>query len=478
VLATSSDCVAACKRQRRCRVVARVNAVLSGWARGRVGDRFLDGGAASLLHKRAGTVIARVGLLLIAVLTLTPDFAAGTQPPSLCLICGARGGEDALLNVLLFIPFGFGLRLSGMNRLRAWALAVATTVTVESLQIYIPGRDSTLGDVVMNSIGAFVGILCCDSLRIWLFPNVRQAKWLLLSGSLVWLLLVALGGWAMTPWTPPGPYVAQLAPDLPDIELFAGRVVDARINGETIVADAPLPSANSVRDSVLRGTLTLEARIVPTDPTYGLAPIVSIAGAAEPEFVVLGQDHRDAVVRLRLHAGQMRMNIPDVAALGVFPPHQGSLRTTPEIADTFRLRGEVLRGSRLRVSISSRGLEKTEELSLNPFLLWSLATPGERRTPRAFAIESTCWVMMLLAPLGYWAGRWEVDESGRNDFRSRIVSVLLLVSASAAGLAAIPPQFGFSVANVSLWIAAAIATSAAFWIGVRSTRTLGYSGIA
>jgi hypothetical protein len=92
-------------------------------------------------HKRAGTLTAGVGLLLIAVLTLSPDLAAGTQKPSLCLICGSRGGEDAVLNVLLFIPFGFGLRLRGTSRWRAWAVTIAVTATVELLQIYIPGRD-------------------------------------------------------------------------------------------------------------------------------------------------------------------------------------------------------------------------------------------------------------------------------------------------------------------------------------------------
>jgi hypothetical protein len=413
-------------------------------------------------------VIARVGLLLIAVLTLTPDLAAGTQHPSLCVICGARGGEDAFLNVLLFIPFGFGLRLRGMNRWRAWALTIATTVLVETLQIYIPGRDSTLGDVVMNSVGGLAGILLCDSMRVWLFPNVRQAKWLLFSGSVVWLLLVSLGGWALRPWIPNGPYVAQLAPDLPDIELFEGRVVDARINGATVVANAPLPNEKAIRDSVLRGTLTLETRIVPADATYGLAPIISIASPNEPEFVVLGQDYRDAVLRLRLHSSEIRMNIPEVAGTRVFPAGTSSSRAANAIVDTFTLRGKVLRGDRLTVSTESRGVRKTEELLLNPFLLWSLVTPGERRSPRAFAIEATLWVAMLLSPIGYWAGRWKLHESGSGDDRiSRIMPVILLTCASAAGLALIPPMFGFPIASVSLWIAAAVATTVAFLIGVR-----------
>jgi hypothetical protein len=418
-------------------------------------------------HKRAGTLTAGVGLLLIAVLTLSPDLAAGTQKPSLCLICGSRGGEDAVLNVLLFIPFGFGLRLRGTSRWRAWAVTIAVTATVELLQIYIPGRDSTLGDVIMNSIGGITGILLCDSLRVLVFPSVRQASWLLWSGTAVWLALVALGGWAMRPWIPTGPYVAQLAPDLDHIELFKGRVIDARVDDEPIVPNAPLASSDALRDSLVRGTFTLRARIVPAAPTYDLAPIVSIASPKEQEVVVLGQDWSDAVFRVRLRSGALRMNIPDVTAARAFPAAEAS-RATAVTADTTELRGVIEGGRQLRVTSASRGTQQSAELALSPFLLWSLATPTERRTSRAFEIESIVWVAMLLAPLGYWAGRWKMQLMTLPHSRvARAVPEIVLVIASGVGLAAMPMIFAFPVANASLWIAAVIAVAGAFAFGAR-----------
>ena len=412
-------------------------------------------------HKRAGTLTAGVWLLMIAVLTLTPDLAAGTQKPSLCLICGSRGGEDAVLNVLLFIPFGFGLRLRGTSRWRAWAVAIATTATVELLQIYIPGRDSTLGDVVMNSIGGITGILLCDSSRVLVFPSVRQARWLLLSGSAVWLVLVALGGWAMRPWIPIGPYVAQVAPDLENIELFEGRVTEARLDDQAIVPDSPLAHGDALHDSLVHGTLTLEARVVPAGPTYDLAPIVSIASPKEPEVVVLGQDWRDAVFRVRLHSGSLRMNISEVAAARVFPAARPS-RVDDSTAYTIELRGEVEGGKHLRVSSASMGTQESAELALSPFLLWSLATPGERRTSRAFLIESIVWVAMLLAPLGYWAGRWKMQLTLHDSRVARALPEIVLVVACVLGLAAMPMIFEFPVADASLWIAAAVAVAGVF----------------
>ncbi len=72
---------------------------------------------------------------------------------------------DFLLNVLLFVPFGFGL----MTRVRRWrgsrwrcfilalAAGVAVSYTVELLQLFIPTRDSGWNDVISNSTGSVAG---------------------------------------------------------------------------------------------------------------------------------------------------------------------------------------------------------------------------------------------------------------------------------------------------------------------------------
>lgn len=78
---------------------------------------------------------------------------------------------DMFLNVLLFIPFGFGLaeKLRGRGRSKVSAFLVAylsgalVSYLVEFLQIYIPFRDSGWGDVITNSSGAAIGALMFDS---------------------------------------------------------------------------------------------------------------------------------------------------------------------------------------------------------------------------------------------------------------------------------------------------------------------------
>jgi glycopeptide antibiotics resistance protein len=74
--------------------------------------------------------------------------------------------KDFFLNVLLFIPFGFGLAAEFCKRgwqrwatsaLVALAAGVCVSYSVELLQLYIPGRDSGWEDVISNSMGSLAG---------------------------------------------------------------------------------------------------------------------------------------------------------------------------------------------------------------------------------------------------------------------------------------------------------------------------------
>jgi VanZ family protein len=72
---------------------------------------------------------------------------------------------DFFLNVLLFVPFGFGLTARMRRRIRsgwiplllALAAGAGVSYTVEVLQFYIPARDSGWQDVISNSSGSLAG---------------------------------------------------------------------------------------------------------------------------------------------------------------------------------------------------------------------------------------------------------------------------------------------------------------------------------
>src|SRR6478672_4733448 len=109
--------------------------------------------------RRAGVPITLASLLAICLATLWP------QPPApvdshFCVICGSFGTVDALLNVLLFVPLGIGLSLLEWSERRAVLAMCALSIAIEAAQFFvIPGRDSTLGDVLTNTFGGAMGFM-------------------------------------------------------------------------------------------------------------------------------------------------------------------------------------------------------------------------------------------------------------------------------------------------------------------------------
>jgi len=116
--------------------------------------------------------ILLLSLLGIGYLTLFPfqlhpgAFRAIRGVP---FLLGNSGKEyftrDFFLNVLLFVPFGFGVsaqvrkRNGGLLKCFLWSLSLGAFVsyTVEFMQLYIPERDSGWEDVFSNAAGSVVG---------------------------------------------------------------------------------------------------------------------------------------------------------------------------------------------------------------------------------------------------------------------------------------------------------------------------------
>src|SRR5277367_2966908 len=78
----------------------------------------------------------------------------------------------SFLNVLLFVPFGFGLaeKLRERGKSRTFTLALALSAgalfsySIELLQFYIPQRDSCWEDVLTNSLGSLAGCVLYELL--------------------------------------------------------------------------------------------------------------------------------------------------------------------------------------------------------------------------------------------------------------------------------------------------------------------------
>lgn len=166
--------------------------------------------------RRLAALLAGACLLVILYATLFPfDFhlASGQSLASLPYQFDFRlqkpGRIDWLRNVLLFVPLGYGLAcrfLPQARQPRSLLVAIlcgciALSAAIEVLQLLLPARESSLTDLIANSVGTVVGLLLFVGVRIWpLLPAAHTLRWVICrtpwsvwcGGYLVYLLLVII----------------------------------------------------------------------------------------------------------------------------------------------------------------------------------------------------------------------------------------------------------------------------------------------
>ena len=249
----------------------------------------------------------------ILFLTLYPfSFSVSRYGLAFRLVGWGKGAGpvDVFLNVLLFVPYGFGLTeaLRERGKSRAAVLGVALlagmlfSYGVELLQFYIPMRDSGWGDVVTNSAGSVLGFLVYELAGV---PILRFAS-RIESALVLWLkayrlavlLLLYVGVWLaisvpfqrearISDWSPNA--VLLIGGSTVENPFFAwrgkiseaqfwnsalpGRVARAITSGSAPDTPAPLASYD------LRGSPPFQ------DQRHFLPDLIRMRGASSPRLV-------------------------------------------------------------------------------------------------------------------------------------------------------------------------------------------------
>jgi VanZ family protein len=127
-----------------------------------------DEHAGQVVHDRANTMPDLVIPERFSVLHGTP--LEVPAKPSLSDL------QDAVINIMGFVPFGFLVAAyfqeaadytRGRALLITIVLGLVTSLIIELLQVYLPSRNSSLLDVINNSVGAALGALIPPSLIRW-----------------------------------------------------------------------------------------------------------------------------------------------------------------------------------------------------------------------------------------------------------------------------------------------------------------------
>ena len=118
----------------------------------------------------AWVLLVSLGVIIAATLTPLRGAFAGDVGSGTCdlsrlgpaSIDELRTDRDAVLNILIFVPFGFaiGLLPRGRRKAAVVALAIALPFAIEAIQLLVPAlaRGCQSADVADNLVGLMVGI--------------------------------------------------------------------------------------------------------------------------------------------------------------------------------------------------------------------------------------------------------------------------------------------------------------------------------
>lgn len=112
---------------------------------------------------------------------------------------------DVLLNVLVYVPLGFtGMFAFGQSKfwkvILLWLFGTALSYGTEFGQLYLPGRDPNLRDVLTNSLGTLLGALTALPFKASRFQRVLHN--LKIGDPAAPVLLICWIGWHCFPMLP------------------------------------------------------------------------------------------------------------------------------------------------------------------------------------------------------------------------------------------------------------------------------------
>lgn len=393
-------------------------------------------------------LLSIASLIAIAFATLLPQ-PLGAIESHFCVICGSFGSVDAILNVVLFAPLGIGLALYGLRGRNAVVAMCVLSAAIETTQfLLIPGRDSTLGDVISNTVGGAIGFVIARYAAVWLRPLPRTASKLAAAFAALWLTVQAVSSFGFLVSLPPSQYYGQIARALGHFAVFSGVVLGTQI-GDARIADTRLENSAEVRDELLHGA-EVATTIVPAATPNDIAPIVRVVDSQGSEVVLLAQQNRDLIFRIRTGAAVLRLRQPYFALNRVF---RGAENGALALDDTLALSADY---DTQDVSLTAQRehAKYGRRIPVTSSLGWVMLMPSQwaiEGTPAEAAI-SMLWIAFLLSPAAYWASTAAV--SSPSPARRRVLgftgfsSLVLYV-----GLVVLPRMFGIRAAPLKDWIA-------------------------
>ncbi len=380
---------------------------------------------------RGGYAAALVAasLAFVVFMTLGPESQEITN--SFCIFCGALGGVDFVLNVILFVPLGIGLRWTIGKTAPAVIIGALTTVVIETLQWrVISGRDASIGDVVANTLGTMLGAwLATESLH-WLNATGRAARRYAANWGMLAVLVILGSAWLLQPIVPKNPQWVQWMPVRLNTEPFHGHLIALELKARTIYGVESFTPKEAF-DTLTR-SISVRAQIGSSaGPSRRLAIIARIANGKEEGFS-LGQLGNAAVFRTYITAARLKLRPVLIRLDHAFPDS-----AIDWADDAFTIEGNSTTQS-LAVRRTGPDGEVNVTVRRTVGLAWALLLPREVALNPRWWIVNAIWLAALVFPVSCLTIRSARSREGESGWEIAwwplLLVLLAFISTAATGL--------------------------------------------
>ncbi len=401
-------------------------------------------------------VVSVLTAILWATLDRFQPPPPGVQLWEWCFMCGREWGIDFALNIALFVPLGIVFRLARIPPFPAILGILATSFVIEVLQLIIPGRITSIDDLISNTVGGILGFVVGGHLRAIVAPRARHAASAAIAAG-VFALVVLWGTlWLFEPAPTDHPYWGQFSPVLGQFARFDGTIIEASVAGEPL-RNGRLPNTDAVRRRLRQDSVTVSAVVRGGKATGRLAPVVSIFDGEHNEVMLLGRSGgRSLTFRLRSRASRIGLRTPTVTVWDGFPGAADSTSPVP-----VHLSGTINGYSLTAASRYARSSGDTNRVSRTIDFRhthgWAYFVPFENLYTRHAGRFTTIWLTLVFSPFGYYSAVAIVRYRGA---RSRFVVLLWAAAVVLLALVALPRVMGLASAGENEWLGAAIGLAA------------------
>jgi len=374
-----------------------------------------------------------VALAFIGIATLRPMAPEPFLGWTYCIICPQAGLAEAVGNVLLFVPLGFTLTLARWRRREVVLAGFALSLWIECAQMFIPGRDPNVGDIVWNTTGAAAGLVVA-ALAVAAATaapgRARRLGWGLAAAIVAALLAI---GWLFQPAPTSPPYRVQRRSGAADLILSATL--------GTVALDPGRLEAGPTREALAAGA-ALTARTV-LGPRESDAYWLRLRDGRRHDVASIQKLGDDIVFRYRARAADRSLAQPDARARGILADRAAG--------DTAEV---VVARAGLRICVA---LDGAAHCGLGPTLgrAWAFISWPPGLAPPLATFLDALLLALLFAPLGL-----TLRPGGAG---------LAAVGAALAALFVVPWLMGLEMTPLTQLAGAAVGVAAA-WGGSREPR--------